>query len=182
MPLYPPSPWPVALPKGVVSTVTEREHCCNNCCYNSAQGAQGSIPCHWLNCNLLWHRTGLEDCTSTYEGHNLAGQPPSGACWLPQKLACWRPETQSGQPYSEGCPPVQAGVPGRSASQDLCHRYAVEPIVTGIDMRINAYRLWVVFRGVCMLCTTLLVEELLPGLKRWSEFCNLLVWLLQATL
>jgi len=33
-----------------------------------------------------------------------------------------------------------------------------------------------------MLCTTLLVEELLPGLKRWSEFCNLLVWLLQATL
>ena len=64
---------------------------------------------------------------------------------------------------------MQARVWVRSARQDLCHRYAVELIVSGIDMRTNAYRPWIVFKGVCILCTSLLFEQLLPGLKKWSQ-------------
>jgi len=124
----------------------------------------------------------MEDCAPPQEGYNLAGHSPPCACRLPQELVGKRVEAQSGEPHSGGCPAVQAGVWVRSARQDLCHRYAVEPIVSGIDMRTNAYRPWIVFKGVCMLCTSLLFEELLPGLKEWLESCNLLLWLLQAIL
>ena len=181
MPLYPPSPWPAALPKIAVSTVMRKEQCCNKCCSSSCSllsgfNAVSLAECNFLwHCFFLWHCPGLEDCTPPHKGYILAGHPPPCACRLPQELAGWRVEAQSGEPHSGGCPAMQAGVRVRSAGQNICHRCAIEPIVSGIDTRANAYQVWTVLRGSCMLCTTLLFAELLPGLKGWSGLCNLLV-------
>ena len=54
----------------------------------------------------------------------MAGDPPHGACRVPQKLAGGWPETQSGQPSSRGCPAVQTALRFRPPHHSPSYRCA----------------------------------------------------------
>jgi len=87
------------------------------CCVDAANQ-------RWAPKSFVDH-LGLEDSSPTYQGSNVAGHPPPGACWLPQKLACWRTQSQSCESCSGGCPAVQPELQVRCSHKCLCHRYSV---------------------------------------------------------
>ena len=80
-----------------------------------------AIGCSFQCCAL---NLGLENSPPSFEGSSLVGHSALGSCGLPQKLAGWWPQAQSGQPGAGSCAAMRAAGKVRPTCHCLCHRYA----------------------------------------------------------